>query len=97
MEMKISAEKHKKIVKFLWKKNREAEEVMDALGDIGFTCIEGKIDSAMDWALTMFLMLLPEGMIERMNAKEEDWFTNEFLYGAVFEDFYEKWFSEEAK
>jgi hypothetical protein len=95
MEMKISAERHKKIVKLLWNKNREAEEVIETLGEIGLTCIEGKIGSAMDWALTMFLMLSPEGMIEGMNAKEEDLFTNEFLYGEVFEGFYEKWFSEE--
>ena len=97
MEMKISAEKHKEIVKFLWDKRREEEEVIEAFGEIGLTCIEGKIESAMDWALTMFLMLLPEGMIEGMNVKEEDLFTDEFLYGEGFEAFYKKWFSEEEK
>ena len=97
MEMKISAEKHKKIVKFLWDKNREAEDVIDELRDIGLKILEGKLGSAMDWALTMFLMLLPEGMIEGMNVKEEDLFTNEFLYGEDFEGFYKKWFSEEEK
>ena len=91
MEMKISAEKHKEIVKFLWDKRREAEEVINALGKIGFTSIEGKLGSAMDWGMQIFQLLLPEGMIEGMSFKDEDAFFDEFLYGDEFEAFYSKW------
>lgn len=95
MELKLSADKHKEIVKFLWNKSREADEVMESLVEIGFTSIEGKIVRVIDWARYMLELVCPEGLLDGAEWDEEDAFLDEFHRGADFETFYANWFEEE--
>lgn len=97
MELKLSADKHKEIVKFLWNKSREAEEAVKALREIGFLCIEGKMMRAMDWAYQMLELVCPEGLLDGAEWDEQDAFLDEFLRGAEFETFYKNWFEEEVR
>ena len=93
MELKLSADKHKEIVKLLWDKSRVAEEVMNSLVEIGFTCIEGKLIRVMDWAYQMLELVCQERLFE-LGYGEQDEFLNEFLYGVDFETFYANWFED---
>jgi hypothetical protein len=82
------------IVKFLWDKSREADEVMESLAEIGFTGIEGKLVRVIDWASYMLELVCPEGLLDGAEWEKEDAFLDEFLRGTDFETFYKNWFEE---
>ncbi len=91
MELKLSEEKQKKFVEYLWLKAREAEDVIVKLSDVGFICIEGKIGRVIDWAFDVLVFFLPREIVDDMVY---DQIFNEFHFGADFETFYANWFEE---
>lgn len=90
MELKLSADKHKKFVEYLWLKAREAEDVTVKLSNVGFICIEGKIGRVIDWAFDVLVFFLPREIVD--DDKAYDQIFDEFHFGADFEAFYKKWF-----
>ena len=92
MELKLSADKQKKFVEYLWLKAREAEDVTVKLSNVGFICIEGKIGRVIDWAFDVLVFFLPSEIVD--DDKAYDQIFDEFNFGADFETFYEKWFEE---
>lgn len=92
MELKLSSDKQKKFVEYLWLKAREAEDVTVKLSNVGFICIEGKIGRVIDWAFDVLVFFLPREIVD--DDKAYDQIFDEFNCGADFETFYEKWFEE---
>lgn len=88
MELKLSAEKHKEIVKDLFSARCKADKLTEGLGNLGFTSIEGELANVLYFSFNILEDITPEEL------REDDEFFENFAEMDNFEEFYGKWFKE---
>lgn len=88
MKFKLSAEKHKKLVENLFKTRGKADKLVEGLGNLGFTSIEGELSNVLYFSFDILEDITPE------EIREDDEFFEDFSEMDKFEEFYRKWFED---